>query len=79
MNPSGSDHASSADNRTSSQSSLQRNFRETSQQIRGSVSDLVSGVTEATRNLTKVATGRGVDGPSDNDTPSQDNDDASGD
>jgi hypothetical protein len=78
LNPSASDHGSSTDNRSSGQGSLQRTVRGTSQQIRGSVSDLVSSVTEATRNLTKAATGRGPDSQGDNDVPSQGDDNASG-
>jgi hypothetical protein len=77
MNPLAGDHGSSADNRSSGQSPVRDSVRETGQQIRGSVSDLVKNVTDVTRNLTRAATGRGANGQGDNGASSQgDNDDS---
>ncbi|MGO4446222.1 hypothetical protein AB4Z42_23005 [Mycobacterium sp. 2YAF39] len=77
MTPLAGDHGSSADNRPSGQSPVRDPVRETSQQIRGSVSDLVKNVTDVTRNLTRAATGHGPNGQGDNGASSQgDNDDS---
>ncbi len=72
LNPLAGNRGSNTDGGSSGGGPLQQAISDTRQQIRGSVSDFAKSVTEATRNMTKAATGGGADSEDDNnDAPSE--------